>query len=85
VPGGFVGFGDNELAREYFMRALEVDANNIDNNYFYGEFLVKQGDYSAALEVLNRALSSSVVADRPVFDAGRRAEIEALILQAKQA
>ncbi len=84
VPGGFVGFGDNELAREYFLRALEVDSNNIDNNYFYGEFLIKQGDYSAALEVLNRALSTSVVADRPVFDAGRRAEIEALILQAKQ-
>lgn len=79
VPGGFVGFGDDELAQTYFERALAVDPDGIDNNYFYGEFLIEHGDYRAALEVLNRALASAVNPDRPVFDAGRRAQIRELI------
>jgi tetratricopeptide (TPR) repeat protein len=79
VPGGFVGFGDDELAREYFERALGVDAAAIDNNYFYAEFLIEHGEYRAALDLLNRALETAVDNDRPVFDAGRRAEIRDLI------
>jgi len=79
VPGGFVGFGDDDVARDYFERALAVDSTNIDNNYFYGEFLIEHGEYASALQALNRALDSSVSPDRPVFDAGRRAEIRELI------
>ena len=79
VPGGFVGFGDDDIARSYFERALAVDATNIDNNYFYGEFLVEHGEYASALKALNRALESGSSPDRPVFDAGRRAEIRELI------
>jgi tetratricopeptide (TPR) repeat protein len=79
VPGGFIGFGDDELAAEYFAKALAVDADNIDNNYFYGEFLLDQGDYARASSVLEHALAAPPVADRPVFDAGRRAEIRELL------
>lgn len=83
VPGGFIGFGDDEIAAEYFSKALDVDAGNIDNNFFYGEFLIEQGDYSTALDVLNRALGAEVAASRPIFDAGRRAEIRELIREAE--
>jgi tetratricopeptide (TPR) repeat protein len=82
VPGGFIGFGDDDTARDYFQKALAVDSDNIDNNFFYGEFLVKQGDYARALEVLNRALNSAPNPDRPVFDEGRREEIRELINEA---
>lgn len=79
VPGGMLGFGDDVLAQRYFEKALEVSPGGIDNNYFYGEFLVDQGEYMRALAVLNRALQAPMVSARPAFDAGRRAEIRELI------
>jgi tetratricopeptide (TPR) repeat protein len=84
VPGGFVGFGDDELAGEYFRKALAVDSTNIDNNYFYGEFLLDQGQYAEAVTVLTRALESPPVTARPVFDAGRRAEVRELLAAAQR-
>jgi tetratricopeptide (TPR) repeat protein len=79
VPGGFIGFGDDKVAAQYFQKALAVDPDNIDNNYFYGEFLLDQGDYGHARTVLEHALAAPPVTDRPVFDAGRRGEIRALL------
>jgi tetratricopeptide (TPR) repeat protein len=79
VPGGFIGFGDDELAAEYFQKALAVDRDNIDNNYFYGEFLLDQGDYAGARAALEHALAAPPVTDRPLFDSGRRAEIRSLL------
>jgi tetratricopeptide (TPR) repeat protein len=79
VPGGIIGFGDDKLAAQYFEKALAVDADNIDNNFFYGEFLLDQGDYARARAVLEHALAAPPVAARPVFDAGRRAEIRGLL------
>jgi tetratricopeptide (TPR) repeat protein len=79
VPGGFIGFGDDERAEQYFVKALAVDADNIDNNYFYGEFLVEQGKYAEAKRVLEHALAAPAVTERPVFDAGRRNDIRKLL------
>lgn len=84
VPGGFIGFGDDALAAQYFEKALAVDPDNIDNNYFYGEYLLDQGDYARARTVLEHALTAPTVVDRPVFDAGRREEIRALLTLAQR-
>lgn len=84
VPGGFMGFGDDKLAARYFEKALAVDPDNIDNNYFFGEFLLDQGHYARARVVLEHALEAPVAADRPVFDAGRRAEIRSLLAIAQR-
>ena len=84
VPGGFIGFGDDKLAAQYFEKALAVDADNIDNNFFYGEFLLDQGDYARARTVLEHALAAPPVVERPVFDAGRRAEIRDLLAVASR-
>lgn len=79
VPGGIVGFGDDELAAEYFVKALAVDPDNIDTNYFYGEFLLEHEDYASAERMFRRALAAPTVTGRPLFDSGRRAEIRALL------
>ncbi|HEY3517210.1 MAG TPA: tetratricopeptide repeat protein [Gammaproteobacteria bacterium] len=84
VPGGLIGFGDDVLAARYFEKALAVDPDNIDNNYFYGEFLLDQGDYARARTVLEHALAAPPVTARPVFDAGRREEIRALLAVAER-
>jgi len=83
VPGGLIGFGDDKRAADYFHKALAVDGDNIDNNFFCGEFLLDQGDYAGARTVLERALAAPPVAERPVFDAGRRAEIRNLLTVAR--
>jgi tetratricopeptide (TPR) repeat protein len=84
VPGGIMGFGDDDLAEEYFKKALAVDPTNIDSNYFYGEFLLDQGKPDEALVYLARAVEAPTVASRPVFDAGRRGEARALIEAARR-
>ena len=84
VPGGIMGFGDDEIAEDYFKKALTIDAANIDSNYFYGEFLLDQGRADEALLYLARAIEAPVVASRPVFDAERRAEARALIDDARR-
>jgi tetratricopeptide (TPR) repeat protein len=84
VPGGIIGFGDDDRAAEYFAKALRVGPDNIDNNYFYGEFLLDQGEYAHARTVLEHALAAPAVAGRPVFDEGRRGEIRALLTVAQR-
>ncbi|HLF12421.1 MAG TPA: tetratricopeptide repeat protein [Gammaproteobacteria bacterium] len=84
VPGGFMGFGDDEVAAEYFRKALAMDPDNIDSNFFYGEYLMDQGDYADAVTVLTRALQAPTVVGRPLFDAGRRNEIRTLLATAQR-
>jgi tetratricopeptide (TPR) repeat protein len=84
VPGGFIGFGDDALAAQYFAKALAVDPDNIDNNYFFGEFLIDHGDYAKASAVLEHALAAPAATDRPIFDTGRRQEIRALLAVAER-
>jgi hypothetical protein len=84
VPGGIMGFGNDMLAADYFIKALNVDPDSLDNNYFYGEFLIEQGEYAKASALLAHALEAPPIADRPIFDAGRRAEVRTLLETAQR-
>ena len=78
VPHFPVGFGDDKKARECFLKALAINPNGIDQNYFYADFLIEQGKYAEANDFLDRALHASARPGREVADAGRRQEILAL-------
>jgi tetratricopeptide (TPR) repeat protein len=82
VPGGLLGFGDDDQAKDYFEKALAADASNIDTNYFYAQFMLDQGDAATAVTALNRALATPADPNRPVFEAGRREEIRTLLAEA---
>lgn len=84
VPGWPIGFGDDEKARTYLERARTMDPNAIDSNYFYGEFLIDQGEYAKAIMVLEHALAAPDRPNRQTADAGRRAEIRQSIATAKK-
>lgn len=86
VPGWPVGFGDRDKAAEYLRTALSLNPEGIDPNYFYGELMYEKGDYAQSLVYLQKALAAPARADRPLADAGRRGEINALIgkVRAKQ-
>ncbi len=84
VPGWPVGFGDDDKAREYLRKALEMNPNGIDPNYFYGDFLLDQGDYDEAISYLQKALQAPARAGRELADKGRKQEIEQALSTAKE-
>lgn len=81
VPGFPLSFGDNALARKYLEDGLKISPNGLDANYFYADFLFGVGEYGRAAEVLKHAWTIPHDPERPVWDAGRRAEIRALLTQ----
>jgi tetratricopeptide (TPR) repeat protein len=83
VPGWPIGFGNKGKAKAYLTKALALNPQGIDPNFFYGDFLVEQGKYKQAITVLNTALAAPARASRPIADAGRRNEIVALLKKIK--
>ncbi|MCL6684486.1 tetratricopeptide repeat protein [Sphingomonas alba] len=79
VPGWPIGFGSTAKAQRYFQEALAEDPRGLDNNFFFGDFLSQEGHKAAAKQYLQRALQAPANPDRPVWDAGRRAEVKALL------
>lgn len=75
VPGWPLGFGDDDKARQYLLKALELNPDGIDPNYFYGDFLIEQDQPERAREYLRKALNAPERPSRPLADAGRRDEI----------
>lgn len=82
VPGSPIGFGDTDRARRLLREALALDPDGLDANYFYGDFLLDQGDPTNARSYLQRALRAPRDTTRPVWDAGRRREVQALLARA---
>jgi len=82
VPGFPIGFGSAQKAKSYLEAALAMDPGGLDANYFYGDYLLAQGDHARAKIFLMRALRAPANPARPVWDAGRRNEVKALIAKA---
>ena len=76
VPGWPVGFGDDDKARDLLQRGLQLDPDGIDANFFYGDYLLEDGDYKGALVAFEKALTAPARPGRALADAGRRSEIE---------
>ncbi|HXH71647.1 MAG TPA: tetratricopeptide repeat protein [Mariprofundaceae bacterium] len=77
VPGGWLGFGDDDKARAYLKKALEVAPNDMDANYFMGDFLLDQKEYKEAKPYFEKVLALPDVPNRPVYSKGRKAEAQA--------
>ena len=84
VPRWPVGFGDKKKAREYLEKALSINPNGIDPNYFYADFLLEQGETAKAIEHLNKALAAEPRPGREDADSGRRHDIEADLKKAEK-
>lgn len=79
VPGWPIGFGDGAKARELLDRALAINPEGIDPNYFLGDYLYRQRDFEGARRALERALQAPPRPDRPLADEGRRAEVKEIL------
>jgi tetratricopeptide (TPR) repeat protein len=79
VPGWPLGFGDDDTAKEMLEKAMLINPNGIDSNYFYGEFLFDEKEYIKAKQYLTHALQAADREERPLADEFRRIEINQLM------
>lgn len=84
VPGWPIAFGDKNKAEQHFKKALTLDPASIDANFYYGDFLIRQKDYAAAIPVLEKAVKAPNRAGRKIADDGRRAEAKKLLEEAQE-
>lgn len=79
VPGWPIGFGDDHKAEQLLLKALRINPEGIDPNYFYAEFLRDQGNVARARVHLLRAQKAAPRPGRELADQGRQAEIAAAL------
>jgi tetratricopeptide (TPR) repeat protein len=79
VPGWPLAFGDKQKAVDYFKKALAINPDNIDTNYYYADFLSEQGNYAGAVEYLQKSLAAPARPGREDADAGRRQEAQQML------
>lgn len=75
VPGWPIGFGDHKKAEELLLKALALNPDGIDSNYFYGSFLIVEKRYADARKYLNKAQLAAPRPGRALADSGRQDEI----------
>ena len=84
VPGWPIGFGDDEKAQQYLKKALAINPDGIDPNYFYGDFMLEEGDYPQAVKYLEKAAAAAPRPGRELADKGRKAEVEQKLAEARK-
>jgi tetratricopeptide (TPR) repeat protein len=84
VPGWPVGFGDKDKARALLAKALTLNPDGIDPNYFYGLFLIEQHEYAQAQVALEKAKKAAPRPGRELADQGRHTEIDAALAQVRK-
>jgi len=75
VPGWPIGFGDDKKAEELLLKAITLNPQGIDSNYFYGTFLLDEKRYDNAEQYLLQAQQAPARPSRSVADSGRQIEI----------
>ncbi|WP_456408314.1 tetratricopeptide repeat protein [Thiolapillus sp.] len=83
VPGWPIGFGNDDKAEAYLQKALKLNPDGIDPNYFYADYLLEEDKPRLALQYLQKAKGAPSRPDRPIADQGRQKEVDAAIAKAK--
>jgi len=85
MPGWPIGFGDRKKAREYLERALALDPNGMDTNYFFGDYLVTLGWGREAIPFLEQAAAAPIRPGHERADKARLADIQESLDKARRA
>lgn len=84
VPGYPLGFGDDEKAEQHLLKALDVNPENIDANFYYAEFLLHEKRLQPAITAFEKVLALPIRANNRVADAGLKRAAEAALSTAKK-
>ncbi len=75
VPGWPVGFGSDKKAEKFLLKAIAINPDGIDSNYFYADFLMAKKRNQEAATYFRKAQNAAPRLNRPLADAGRQKEI----------
>jgi len=84
TPGWPIGFGDDDKALEYLDKAISIAPNDMDANYFMGDYWLEDHKYKKAVVYLQQVIDLPAVENRPVYSAGRKAEALVKLEKAKK-
>jgi tetratricopeptide (TPR) repeat protein len=84
LPGWPISFGDDERARHYLEKALKRYPDQLDTNYFYGDFLLDQGQFEQALPYLEKADKLPLRPDTRLSDLKLKHELAQALRDARQ-
>ena len=84
LPGWPISFGDNKVARSYLETAIRLYPEGLDANYFYGDFLLDEGNPAAALPYLEKADRAPVRALSRLSDLKLKEELKVSIKSARE-
>ncbi|HUT42679.1 MAG TPA: tetratricopeptide repeat protein [Gammaproteobacteria bacterium] len=75
VPGWPIAFGSDAKAELYLRKALSLNPDGIDPNYFYGDFMLEEGKPAEAVRFLEKAQAAAPRPNRALADKGRQQEV----------
>ena len=81
VPGWPIGFGDDDIAIAMLEKAILLNEDGIDSNYFYAKFWFEERKYAKAKKYLMKAQQAPARATRPLADESRHKEIHQLMVK----
>ena len=76
LPGWPISYGNDDKARQNLEAALKLFPDELDTNYFYGDFLVGQGEYPKALIYLEKADKASIRSESRLSDLKLKEELK---------
>ena len=74
TPSWPFSFGDNEKAQQFLKRALKINPNSIDANYFYADYLLTENDKQQAITYFKKALKIPNRKNQPYADSQLKQE-----------
>jgi tetratricopeptide (TPR) repeat protein len=83
LPGWPISYGQDDQARQYLEAALKLYPEALDTNYFYGDFLIGQGEFSKALPYLEKADRAPVRPQSRLSDLKLKEELKQRLQEAR--
>ncbi len=74
LPGWPISFGDDDLARQNLETAVKLFPNEVDTNYFMGDYWLGEEEYEKALPYLEKAEKSEIRSHHSLSDGHTLAE-----------
>ncbi|MDQ6954968.1 MAG: hypothetical protein Q9M20_05945 [Mariprofundaceae bacterium] len=84
TPGWPIGFGDDDTALEYLNKGLRIAPNDMDANYFAGDYWFEEKEYKKAVEYFQKVIDLPDVETRPVYSKGRKVEAAVKLKKAQK-
>jgi len=84
TPGWPIGFGDDDKAEDYLKKAIAIAPNDMDANYFTGDYWLEEHKYKKAVGYLQKVMELPDVENRPIYSKGRKAEAAKKLKEAKK-